>query len=317
MPTTSAGLNLNSQAFAANVNIPGQTQSLTWTTPISQLQLINNYTPTSLVNSQNCFELINVNNAGYRFKHIVNNTLTIGNLVLESFSSGALPGTPLILIDPEQNPTIPISFLGSSGLSSFSIAIQTLNPSAGFVGNVFVDSAGTSQVLIGFSPSNNYGILSTQTTNPLVLGANNGRAITILSNENVGIGNSVTSPAYPLDIGGAARAFRILGNANAPTVVLGSAAGTSPSYTITGSELGGRFSVTPGTGATTGLIGTFTLSSGMPSSTFPVLFTPANAATGAISKWEASSNSTTFTLNALTALTASTTYLWNYHIIGY
>jgi len=312
------GINLYAENISSNMNISSQTQSFTYTTAISQYQLINNYTPTSLVNSQNCLELINVNNAGYRFKHIVNNTLTIGNLVLESFTSGALPGTPLLLIDPEQNPTAPISFLGSSSLSSFSLVIQSLNPSAGFVGTLIVDSAGTSQVNVGYSPSSAYGVISTLTTNPLVLGANNGRAITILSNENVGIGSSVTSPSYPLDIGGAVRSTRLLGNASPPTVVLGAAAGSSPSSSIVGSEVGGRFSVTTGgSGATTGLIGTFTLASAMPSSTFSVVFTPANTNASSISKNESSASSSTFTLNATTALSNSTTYIWNYQIVGY
>lgn len=311
------GINLYAQNIASNVNIASQTQSFTFTTPISQYQFINNYAPTSLVNSQNCLELININNAGYRFKHIVNNTLTIGNLVLETFTSGALPGTPLIEIDPEQNPTMPIILMGASSLSSFSMAIQSLNPSAGFVGISCIDSSGTNQMGIGYSPSSAYGIIATLTTNPLILGSNNGRAITILSNQNVGIGSSVVTPTYSLDVGGTSRANRFIGNAHAPTVVLGAAAGSSPSSIITGSEVGGTFSVTTGSGATTGLIGTFTLASAMPSSTFSVLLTPANSVTAGISKWEFSTSSTVFTLNATTALAPSTTYLWNYHITGY
>lgn len=311
------GINLYAENIASNINISSQTQSFTWTIPVNQIQFINNFTPTSLVNSQNCMELINVNNAGYRFKQITSNTLTIGNLVLESFTSGALPGTPLIAIEPEQNPTLPIILMGNSGLSSFALAIQTLNATAGFVGISCIDSSGTIQLNIGYSPSNSYGVLTTNTSVPLILGSNNGRSITILPNENVGIGSSITSPAYQLDVAGTTRVTRIIGNSNTPTFVAGAAAGSSPSFTITGSEVGGRFSITPGTGATTGLIGTFTLSSAMPSSTFVVMFTPANAAAGAISKWESSTTSSTFTLNALTTLVASTQYIWNYRILGY
>jgi hypothetical protein len=313
------GINLYAENISSNVNIASQTQSFTWTTQINQMQFVNNFTPTSLAYSQNCLELINVNNAGYRFKQITSNTLTIGNLVLESFTGGALPGTPLLAIEPETNPTIPIILMGNSGLSSFALGIQTLNPTAGFVGISCIDSSGTNQVNIGYSPSNFYGILATNTAIPFILGANNGRAITILSNQNVGIGSSVTSPSYQLDVGGTIRSNRLLGNSHAPTVVLGSACGSSPSSTITGSEVGGTFSVTTGSGATTGLIGTFTLSasSGMPSSTFSIMLTSANAAAATISKWEASTSSSTFTFNAITGLAASTTYIWNYQIVGY
>lgn len=311
-----SGINLYAENIAANLIIPSQTQGFTFNTAINQYQIINNFIPTSLVNSQNALEFINANNAGYRFRQITSDTLTIGNLIIESFTNGAFPGIPLVAFDPEENPITPIIFQGNASLSSFTIGIQTLNATAGFVGIACFDSIGTTQVELGYSPLDSYGIVTTATTNPLVLGANNSVAITILSSNNVGIGTSV--PAFTLDVEGTTRTERLLGNAHAPTVSLGAAAGSSPSSTITGSETGGTFSVTTGSsGATSGVIGTFTLNSTMPSSTFAILFTSANLVTGSISKWEAATANNTFTLNAITALSNSTTYKWNYVIIGY
>jgi hypothetical protein len=130
----------------------------------------------------------------------------------------------------------------------------------------------------------------------------------------VGVGNL---PTYLLDVFGTARVQKLIGNGGAPTVSLGAAAGTSPSSTITGSELNGTFQLTTGTSATSGLIGTFTIAA-MPSSTFGIVFLAASSTTAnpALGIWAASTGTTTFTFNSTTALASSTTYKWNYHIMG-
>lgn len=134
------------------------------------------------------------------------------------------------------------------------------------------------------------------------------------SSGNFGISST---PSYLLDVFGTFRTQKLIGNGHAPTVVLGAAAGSSPSSTITGTELNGTFQVTTGSGATTGLIGTFTIAA-MPSGTYGVMFMPADSTTSnaGLKIWAASTATTTFTLNTNTALSASTTYKWNYMIMG-
>lgn len=133
-----------------------------------------------------------------------------------------------------------------------------------------------------------------------------------------GIGIS-SAPSFLLDVFGTTRVQKLLGNAHAPTVSLGAIGqvGTGATSSVVGSEVGGRFTLNTGTGVlTTGTLATFTLASAMPSSTFSVIFYPAS---GAISLNVNSTSSTQFTINntGLLGLTASTTYVWNYVIIGY
>ncbi len=123
--------------------------------------------------------------------------------------------------------------------------------------------------------------------------------------------------------GGALLISRIANDVNSPsvtpTVSLGAVGvvGTGATSSFVGGEVGGRFTLNTGTGVlTTGTIATFTLASAMPSSTFSVIFYPAS---GAISLDANSTSSTQFTISntGLLGLAASTTYIWNYQIVGY
>ena len=111
----------------------------------------------------------------------------------------------------------------------------------------------------------------------------------------------------------------MIANAHTPTNSLGAVGvvGTGAASSILGGEVGGRFTLTTGTGVlTTGTIATFTLAAAMPSSTFSVIF---QSVSGGISLNVAPISSTQFTISntGLLGLTASTTYVWNYVIIGY
>jgi hypothetical protein len=345
-----SGINLYAENIAANLIIPSQTQGFSFSTAINQYQIINLYTPTSLVPSQNALEFINVNDAGYRFRQLTSNTATLGNLILENFTTGSIPGTAILTFNENGNTVF------NTAAATYNVQINNTNASATAV-EFNIAESGTTQIGFGYNPTSTYGYLWAYTNIPIHFGVNNveimyinssglnlnGNAIAnavsviggnlelisntlqsnntngniLLTPNGTGLVGIAGTPSYLLDVNGTARSKRLLGNATTPTVVLGAAAGSSPSSTITGSELGGTFSVTTGSGATTGLIGTFTLNSAMPSSTFSINFTSANATTAGISKWEVATSSSTFTLNAVTALSASTTYLWNYQIIGY
>lgn len=100
-----SGINLSVLQMDANMPIPSQAQSFTYVTAISQWQLINNFTATSLAPSQNCLELINFNNSGYRWRQYNNTSTSEGNLYLEYFTDGTLPGTVNAVIDHIRNNT--------------------------------------------------------------------------------------------------------------------------------------------------------------------------------------------------------------------
>jgi hypothetical protein len=100
-----SGINLSVLQMDANMPIPSQAQSFTYTTAISQIQFINNFTATSLAPSQNCLEIINYNNAGYRLRQYNNTSTSEGNLYLEYFTDGTLPGTLNAVIDHTHNNT--------------------------------------------------------------------------------------------------------------------------------------------------------------------------------------------------------------------
>lgn len=82
-----------------NISLEGQSHTFLFgqTNGLSQFQIKNNYTPTSLNPCQNYIELINVNSSGYRLNHLTNSTNTSGTLTIERFINGTIPGTPLIL----------------------------------------------------------------------------------------------------------------------------------------------------------------------------------------------------------------------------
>lgn len=112
---------------------------------------------------------------------------------------------------------------------------------------------------------------------------------------------------------------KILGKtANQPGVAAGSAAGSSPTLTIAGSELSGTFEVVAGTTPSGTTIATFTLDVAMANSSYGVVITPANQTTAALatSSWINVTSTTQFTISCATPLVATSTYKWNYHIIG-
>lgn len=124
------------------------------------------------------------------------------------------------------------------------------------------------------------------------------------------------TPTYPVDVNGAARAAKLLGNSSTPSFSIGTAPGTASAALITGSELSGTFSFTAGTGATSGSIATFTLANNMSSSTYGVIFTAAVSSTATINVYAISTSTSQFTLSCTSALASGTSYKWNYHIIG-
>ena len=95
--------------------------------------------------------------------------------------------------------------------------------------------------------------------------------INIAPNGTGKVGIGLTTPSYLCDVFGTSRHQKLIGNANTPSVSLSSIAviGTGATFSISGSELAGMFTLNTGTGTLgSGVAAIFTLTSAMPSATF-------------------------------------------------
>jgi hypothetical protein len=113
----------------------------------------------------------------------------------------------------------------------------------------------------------------------------------------------------------------ISGNSSTPTIAAGTGAGTSPTVSVTGTELSGVISITTGTTPTgSAVIATITVPVALPGTSNGIIITPANAATANLAvtaiPYAIMASTTTFTLNSTGALTGSTAYKWNFILIG-
>lgn len=110
---------------------------------------------------------------------------------------------------------------------------------------------------------------------------------------------------------------------NTPGIAAGTGAGTSPTVSISGTDVDGDVTVTTGTtpSGTNATIATITFASAYsyPNHVYPII-TPANAITAALSGtsmiYSTGGTSTWVITSGTLALTAATTYVWHYHIAG-
>lgn len=130
------------------------------------------------------------------------------------------------------------------------------------------------------------------------------------------------SPALVASLDGAGRfsSLHLIGNGTAPSIAAGAGAGTSPTVSLTGHDTAGKISVTTGTLPTLSAdVFTVTFNTGYASAPY-VNFSPANAVTALLSGASmvyVTATTTTFKFTAgTTPLTAATTYLWNYSVVG-
>jgi len=116
---------------------------------------------------------------------------------------------------------------------------------------------------------------------------------------------------------------RLVGGGSAPTIAAGTGAGTSPTVSITGTDLAGYIDVTTGTlPALSAIVATITFNATYGAAPKTVLLTPANVNSAALNGLgmvyvnQAGITATTFSITAgATALTAATAYKWYYHVI--
>lgn len=107
----------------------------------------------------------------------------------------------------------------------------------------------------------------------------------------------------------------ISGNASGTTTIAaGAAACTSPTISVNGNDTAGTITVTTGTGCgATGTLGTVTFA-GAYGSAPRVIMSPAESNAATLQYYNATTNTTTFTLDTNTAPTDATTYKYNYWV---
>lgn len=106
----------------------------------------------------------------------------------------------------------------------------------------------------------------------------------------------------------------LIGNSGTPSIAAGAAAGTTPTISITGTDLGFRITLTVGTSPTTGTLATVTFNRPYGSAPFVSASDKnANAAALGVRPYN-TTTTTTLTLSVGTALTASTQYIWDFTI---
>ena len=129
------------------------------------------------------------------------------------------------------------------------------------------------------------------------------------------VNNMVTSMSSAVGVG------VLKGISATPTVSLGTGAGTSPSYTISGNGLSGKITITTGTtpSGSNATIATVTYPSSFPGNSFPSL-TPGNAAAAQLAGTTmiyVNGAASGFTVvSGTSGLTASVTYVWYYSVSG-
>lgn len=196
-------------------------------------------------------------------------------------------------------------------------SIFTINSIGGISGAQF--NASNSQAII-----NNLGSLMLRNTaaastgmicwsSTAVAGGANDTVLSRSAASTLQLGTTSSSPANGY---ASLRLGQVLGGSGAPTIAAGAAAGTGPTVSVTGNNNAGQISITVGTSPTAGVLATITFNANGTYPTAPfVTMTPANSTTAGILAY-VTTTTTTFVLNVSAALTASSTYTWNFLVMG-
>jgi len=127
---------------------------------------------------------------------------------------------------------------------------------------------------------------------------------------------AVTIDSAATDVAGLLQVDRIAGTTSAPSISAGAAAGTSPTVSVTGTDLGGEIVVTTGTGSVgSGTLATITLNVAFANDCYPVLQAADADARGVAV--HITHSSTGFAIVAGAAgWSTSTEYRWTYIVAG-
>ena len=172
--------------------------------------------------------------------------------------------------------------------------------------------------------TNSGGYIKGSGTNSSYLGITLGYNTTdIFSTNTTGCGVFTQNPSEALEVNGNVKINHLIGRTSAPTISAGTGAGTAPTVSIVGTDLGGYISITTGTTPTlSATIVTVTFNTAYGVTPKCVHLSPANSnaalLTGVTQVFadQANITTTTFTITAgTTALIAATTYKFYYSII--
>lgn len=151
--------------------------------------------------------------------------------------------------------------------------------------------------------------------------ADNSTVVMNVDSTNGRIGIGTAAPSRTLDVVGAGRMQQLLGSSgSSPSNAADVGAGTSPTVTITGTDVAGKIVITAGTSpSASSAIIKLTFGTTYPNAPYPMIIagnTSAAALSGTASVY-VTSNTTDFTISVgSTALVNATQYIWYYHIIG-
>jgi hypothetical protein len=127
---------------------------------------------------------------------------------------------------------------------------------------------------------------------------------------------AVTIDSSATDVGGLLQVDRIAGTTSAPSISAGAAAGTTPTVSVTGTDLGGEIVVTTGTGSVgSGTLATITLNVAFANDCYPVLQAADADSRGVAVNITHSSTGFTIVAGAVGWAT-STEYRWTYIVAG-
>jgi hypothetical protein len=220
--------------------------------------------------------------------------------------------------------------LGVSTIPNWASFYKILN----MAGNVGLRSISGGHDLLLFN--NLYNTSGTTTWNYAASGfgcnlyLDNGGGINFYSTPNSGVAGAtviLASPIWSIDRNGNNYIQHIVGNTSTPTILAGAGAGTTPTASITGTDIAGLINITTGTSPNGGnaIVATITFNNNYPNAPY-VEISPANRnaqalAIGSQVLVPANGQTNGVTTAAFviesgaTGLAGSTAYIWTYHVI--
>lgn len=287
-------------------------------TPNRQLVVETNHT-------NNVITVENTNAAGYSSIDMYDNTGNLASTFGYGNPSSVAPFTARGYFNQYQHDFVwmntvnsannPILFISGQSATPGWIGIQTVTPA-----QVFEVAPTTGTVRIdGLKSGNSFNSSSTASTSTILYSNNSTGDIYSLPTVNNAtlVTNSSGVPSWSTTASGSVT--HIVGTSGTPTYTAGTGAGTSPTITITGTDLSGKITVKVGSGTPAANAAIVTVNFNTAYSSAPnVVFSPGNANAAQLTANKPFINSTSTTNFVLesntTALVAGTTYIWYYMV---
>jgi hypothetical protein len=195
----------------------------------------------------------------------------------------------------------------------------SLNVSTSITGQTFNITSGAG---IGSLSGNGQMLMGASTTGGLQMAGQGSTNDIAIYNKNISLIMSTPTGTTDLSLVGSFTSKHLLGNSSTPTIAAGTGAGTTPTVSVSGNDTDMQVTITTGTtpAGSNATIATITYNATFGTTPHPT-FSPANAnsaaLTGTTGIFLDGASATTYTIKSgATALTASTTYLFNVHTMN-